>query len=147
MAEGRHHSPQLDDVPYLRHPSGIPPSPTFLCAPTGGGKLIARDSFSAGQGSVSWCISPLLSLGADQVIKINANSANGDGAVVAFHLDHYPQPSQQRDICRRIAMITGSSNSTVCITLSQQALVNNKLYFGLYRSLIDKNLLKRKCIP
>jgi hypothetical protein len=53
--------------------------------------LIARDSFVAGQGSVLWCISPLLSLGADQVIKINANSANGDGAVVAFHLDHYFQ--------------------------------------------------------
>jgi superfamily II DNA helicase RecQ len=51
--------------------SGIPPSPTFLCAPTGGGKSIARDSFAAGQGHVSWCISPLLSLGADQVIKIN----------------------------------------------------------------------------
>jgi hypothetical protein len=76
------------------------------------------------------------------VIKINANSANGDGAVVAFHLDHYPQPSQQRNICWRIAMITGFSNSTVCITSSPQALVNNNLYFGLYWSLIDKNLLK-----
>jgi hypothetical protein len=51
--------------------SGIPPSPTFLCAPTGGGKSIARDSFSAGQGFVSWTITPLLSLGEDQVIKIN----------------------------------------------------------------------------
>jgi hypothetical protein len=68
--------------------SGIPPSPTFLCAPTGGGKSTARDSFSAGQGFVSWTVAPLLSLGEDQVIKINANSATGDGAVVAFHLDH-----------------------------------------------------------
>jgi hypothetical protein len=32
--------------------SGISPSPTFLCAPTGGGKLTARASFSAGQGFV-----------------------------------------------------------------------------------------------
>ena len=32
--------------------SGIPPSPAFLCAPTGGGKSMARDSFSAGQGFV-----------------------------------------------------------------------------------------------
>ena len=92
--------------------SGIPPSPIVLCAPTGGGKSIARDSFAAGQGSVSWYISPLLYLlggAADQVIKINANSANGDGAVVTFHLDHYSRPSQQRDICRRISMITRSS--------------------------------------
>jgi hypothetical protein len=67
--------------------TGIPLLPTFLCAPTGRGKLIAHDSFSAGQGNVSWCISPLLSLGADQVIKINDNLDHGnDGAVVAFHL-------------------------------------------------------------
>jgi hypothetical protein len=122
--------------------SGIPASPTFLCAPTGGGKSIARDSFAAGQGNVSWCISPLLSLGADQVIKINANSANGDGAVVAFHLDHYRQPAQQRSICQRISQITGVSNTTVCITSSPQALVNNKLYYGLYRDLLRNDLLK-----
>jgi hypothetical protein len=41
-----------------------------------------------GQGFVSWTVAPLLSLGEDQVIKINANSATGHGAVVAFHLDH-----------------------------------------------------------
>jgi hypothetical protein len=122
--------------------SGIPPSPTFLCAPTGGGKSIARDSFSAGQGHISWCISPLLSLGADQVIKINENSARGDGAVVAFHLDHYRQPPQQRAICQRIAQISGVSNSTVCITSSPQALVNNKLYYSLYCELLRKDLLK-----
>jgi hypothetical protein len=63
--------------------SGIPPPlPTFLCAPTGGGKLIAHDSFAAGQGNVSWCILPLLSLGADQINKINQNLAHGDGAGV-----------------------------------------------------------------
>jgi hypothetical protein len=79
--------------------SGIPPSPTFLCAPTGGGKLIARDYFVAEQGNISWCILPLLSLGADQVIKINQNLAPGNGAVVAFHIDHYRLPSTQQWGC------------------------------------------------
>jgi hypothetical protein len=122
--------------------SGIPPSSTFLCAPTGGGKLTTHASFAAGQGNISWCISPLLSLGADQVIKINQNLAIGDGAVVTFHLDHYCHPAQQRAIAERIAKITGNSNSTVCITSSPQALVNNKLYYGLYRELLQKDLLK-----
>jgi hypothetical protein len=122
--------------------SGIPPSPTFLCAPTGGGKSIARDSFAAGQGHVSWCISPLLSLGADQVIKINQNSASGDGAVVAFHLDHYRHRAQQQAIAERIGKITGDSNTTVCITSSPQALVNNKVYYALYCALIQKDSLK-----
>jgi hypothetical protein len=67
--------------------SGIPLSPAFLCAPAGGRKPIAQDYFAAGQGNVSWCISPLLSLGADQVIKINQNLVHGDGAVMAFHLN------------------------------------------------------------
>jgi hypothetical protein len=123
--------------------SGIPPSPTFLCAPTGGRKSTARDSFSAGgQGFVSWTVAPLLSLGEDQVIKINANSATGNGAVVAFHLDHCPHPAQQRDICQRIVQIAGHSSSTVCITSSPQALANNKQHFALHRSLLDKHLLK-----
>jgi hypothetical protein len=122
--------------------SGLPSSPTFLCAPTGGGKSIARDSFAAGQGSVSWCISPLLSLGADQVIKINDNSVRGDGAVVAFHLDHYRHPTQQRAICKRVAKINGLSKTTVCITSSPQALVNNQLYYALFRELITKDSLK-----
>ena len=142
--KGHHRSPQLGDLPYLWHPSiAYYLLACALAPPTGGGKLIStRDSFAAGQGRVSCCISPLLSLGADQVIKINAHSANGGGAGVAFHLDHYPHPSQQCDNCWCAALITGASNSTVCITSSPQALTNNKLYFGLYRTLLDKNSLK-----
>ena len=90
----------------------------------------------------SWTIAPFLSLGEDQVIKINANSATGDGAVVAFHLHHCPHPAQQRDVCQRTVQITGHSNNTVCITSSPQALVNNKQCFALHRSLLDKHLLK-----
>jgi hypothetical protein len=57
-----------------------------LCAPTGGGKLIARDSFAAGQGNVSWRIFPLLSLGADQVIKINSVTLLNDELSVSILL-------------------------------------------------------------
>jgi hypothetical protein len=88
----------------------------------------------------------LLSLGADQVIKINDNlDQHGNGAVVAFHLNHYyHHPAQQRAICQHISQITSISSSTVCITSSPQALVNNKLYYGLlYHELLrQKDLLK-----
>jgi hypothetical protein len=112
-----------------------------LCAPTGGGKSITSDSFAAGQGNVSWCILPLLSLGADQVIKINQNLASGDGAVVAFHLDHYRHPAQQQAIAKRVANIRGNSKTTVCITSSPQALLNNTIYYSLYCHLLQKDLL------
>jgi hypothetical protein len=75
------------------------------------------------------------------VIKINANSANGDSAA-AFHLDHCPHSFQQRDVCWRLALLTGASNSTACITSSPQAPVYNKLYSDLCRTLLHKNLLK-----
>jgi superfamily II DNA helicase RecQ len=61
---------------------------------------------------------------------------------VAFHLDHYRHRAQQRAIAERIAKITGDSNSTVYITSSPQALVNNKVYYGLYCELIQKDSLK-----
>jgi hypothetical protein len=96
-----------------------------------------------GKATYPGVFSPLLSLGADQVIKINQNLAHGDGAAVApFHLEHYCQPAQQGAICQQIAQIIGISNSTVHITSSPQALVNNKHYYGLYRNLLCKDLLK-----
>jgi hypothetical protein len=61
---------------------------------------------------------------------------------VAFHLGHYRQPTQQQAICQRIVKITGVFNSTVCITSTPQALVNNKHYYGLYCELLRKDLLK-----
>jgi hypothetical protein len=92
MAKGHHHSPQLDDLPSLWHPTI-----TYLIVRSHQQrKFDACDYFAAaGQGGiVSWFISPLLvTFGADQLIKINENLACGDGAVVAFHFDHYCQPA------------------------------------------------------
>jgi superfamily II DNA helicase RecQ len=45
---------------------GIAPAPIFLCQPTGGGKSRVHDTFTITQGGIIWCITPLLSLSADQ---------------------------------------------------------------------------------
>jgi superfamily II DNA helicase RecQ len=47
----------------------ITPASSFLCQPTGGGKLLVRDVFASGWGGVTWCIGPLLALGVDQEFR------------------------------------------------------------------------------
>jgi superfamily II DNA helicase RecQ len=79
-----------------RHP--LTPAPTFLCQPTGGGKSLVRDAFAAGRGGISWCIGPLLALGADQESKINKRSISNDGRTFAIHLDAYCSVLQQTGI-------------------------------------------------
>jgi len=67
--------------------SGVPPGAVLLCQPTSGGKSITRDAFAACQGGVTWSISPLLALGADQESKINTNAKQLDNQkIVAIHL-------------------------------------------------------------
>lgn len=121
--------------------STFPPAPVFLCAPTGGGKSLARDSFAATQGRVSWCICPLLSLGVDQEKNINYHSQQGDGSVVAFHIDSYRSASAQRSLCNRVKALRPDSKSSVVIISSPQALTKNQEYLGLFCYLVENSML------
>jgi hypothetical protein len=126
--------------------SQVHPAPVFLCQPTGGGKSMVRDAFAAGQGGVTWSVSPLLSLGADQETKINQNALQGDGGIVAIHLDHYRSQEQQQALSDRISGLTMNSATTVIILSSPQAICNNPIYQLLFQLLIDKSLLVLFCI-
>ena len=97
--------------------SGIDPAPLLLCQPTGGGKSLVCDTFAVGQGGITWCVSPLLSLSADQVTNINLK-ANPD--TVAFHLDAIKERTVQVSLTKYILSLP--SNLTVIILLSPQAL-------------------------
>jgi hypothetical protein len=68
---------------------GIPPAPVFLRQPTGGGKSLVRDTFAATQGGITWRITPLLSLSADQKAKINIKASRNDDSILAIHLDEF----------------------------------------------------------
>ena len=117
------------------------PSPIFLCAPTGGGKSLARDTFAACRGGVSICICPLLSLGADQVSKINAHSTNGDGSVRAHHLDAFKGPRIQQSLCDRILKITRQSETTLILMTSPQALIKIEIFYKMFLQLLIQKTL------
>jgi hypothetical protein len=55
--------------------SNIAPGHVLLCQPTGSGKFLVRDTFAVAHGGITWCISPLLSLAADQVTKLQQQAA------------------------------------------------------------------------
>ena len=90
------------------HAQGIHPAPVFLCHPTGGGKLLVRDTFGAALGGVVWCISPLLALGANQASKLQAQCHNDN--VVALHLDEYKTQPQQLALQLCLVSICRDSN-------------------------------------
>ena len=63
------------------------PVKQLLVRPTGGGKTLVFNGISACLNKgVTLCISPLLSLGADQTRKVMKSAVNDD-SVSAFHID------------------------------------------------------------
>ena len=60
-------------------------STVFLSQPTGGGKSLCRDAYSAIVGGITWSFSPLPPLQTDQVSKLN----NYDNAPCASKINIY----------------------------------------------------------
>jgi superfamily II DNA helicase RecQ len=114
--------------------SNIAPGPVLLCHPTGGGKSLVRDTFAVAYGGITWCISPLLSLAADQVTKLQQQAALS--SIVAIHLEKHTQDaSKLRQLCLQLASIPNSSSSTIIVFSSPQFLVDNLLVRNLFCTL------------
>jgi superfamily II DNA helicase RecQ len=118
---------------------GIPPTPVFLCRPTGGGKLLVRDTFSVIQGGITWCITPLLSLSADQKAKINIKAAQNDGTILVAHLDEFTPDAKPQGICRCLDALSVQSGLSVVVLCSPQAFGNHKIYRLLFKKLCDND--------
>jgi Superfamily II DNA helicase len=63
------------------------PLKLLLVRPTGGGKTLVFTSIAACIKGITLCITPLLSLGADQVQKIMSKTSETNKTIVGFHLD------------------------------------------------------------
>jgi hypothetical protein len=108
--------------------SDIDPAPIFLCQPTGGGKSLVRDGFVTAQGGITWSISPLLSLGANQEAKINEKAIQGLNQVIkAIHLDNYRKPEEQKGIAERLSKLGKDSRVTIIILSSPQVIRDSKI--------------------
>jgi superfamily II DNA helicase RecQ len=125
----------------------LAPGAVFLCRPTGGGKYLVRDTYAASQGGIFWCITPLLSLSADQVSKINESSSQrGNGTVLAVNLDDYRTPEREAKIAEWLSRFTSISLLTVIVFSSPQAIVNSTIYQDIFQGLLDRKVLSGVCI-
>jgi superfamily II DNA helicase RecQ len=125
---------------------GIAPAPVFLCQPTGGGKSLVRDTFAVTQGGITWCITPLLSLSADQKSKINMKTSENDDSALAIHLDELGTDSKRQGICKRLDTLSRQSALAVVVLCLPQAFSNHEIYRKLFKKLCDDDKLKLLCV-
>jgi hypothetical protein len=124
----------------------IAPAPTFLCQPTGGGKSLVRDVFASGRGGVTWCIGPLLALGADQESKINKRSLSNDGKTFALHLDEYRTEAQLFGIWEELNAYTRQSELAVVVLTSPQILCSSSTIRNMFMTMLDSGALQLLCV-
>ena len=92
-----------------------------LCiGPTGGGKSLLLTTLAACLGPITLCITPLLSLGADQTIKHQHNTTTKSTELNSLHLDQVPKGDMQ--LILNLLIATAPSSSILVYT-SPQSLV------------------------
>jgi superfamily II DNA helicase RecQ len=114
--------------------SGVSPAPVFLNRHTGGGKSLVRDIFAASQGGVTWTISPMLSLAANQESSVNRNAnQQTNHAIIPIHLDNYRNSKDQNAIFEQIKRLSKNSTTTVLLFSSPQAIQDSATYFEMFK--------------
>jgi ATP-dependent DNA helicase RecQ len=94
----------------------------LVVLPTGGGKSLLRDVCGIILGSVTLTIVPLLSVGADQTLKVNSRALPDVLSVGAFHLDEL-SPSKFETLHSLIADLGPSGTKSIVLFSSPQALL------------------------
>ena len=92
-----------------------------LCIrPTGGGKSLLFTTLASCLGRITLCITPLLSLGADQTIKHQHNTKTKSTELNSLHLDEVPKGDMQLTL--NLLLATAPSSS-ILVYASPQSLV------------------------
>jgi hypothetical protein len=89
------------------------------------------------KGGITWCITRLLSLSANQKAKINIKASQHDGTIHAIHLDEFTTDAKRQGICQRLNALSHRSALAVLILCSPQALNNRKIYRLLFKKLCE----------
>jgi superfamily II DNA helicase RecQ len=98
------------------------PLALLVVRPTGGGKSLVRDIVGIVLGGVALTIVPLLSLGADQTLKVNSQATQDCLTAAAFHLDELSL-TEFDNLHSGIADLAPGSTKLVHLFSSPQALL------------------------
>jgi len=119
----------------LSHYTNVPVK-QLLVRPTGGGKTLVFNGISACLKGVTLCISPLLSLGADQTRKVMKLAMNDD-SISAFHIDEMNDLSINH-VLRSLKEL--SPLKTVFLFTSPQCIVRR--HCGFFQSILRLSLIR-----
>ena len=117
----------------------LPRSTVFLSQPTGGGKSMCRDAYSAIIGGLTWSFSPLLPLQTDQVSKLN-NFVNA--LLIAINLDKY-KGSRNRisKIATVLSSVTFKTPTSYIIFCLPQLITSSEVVMNMFRDHLKKKIL------
>ena len=108
-----------------------------LCIrPTGGGKSLLFTTLAAFLDRITLCITPLLSLGADQTILHQHNTKTKTTVMNSIHLDEFPKGGMQLILDLLLATTPSSS---ILVYASPQSLVTKATSRSAFLELILEN--------
>ena len=100
------------------------PLKCLLVHPTGGGKTLLFTSVAACIKGITLCITPLLSLGADQVQKITWKTSETDKSIIGFHLNELTD-AQLLELKNYLSTLPSTTTKTIVLFSSPQCIVSD----------------------
>ena len=110
--------------------------------PSGGGKSLIRYVYSVLLRAVSLTIVPVLSLGADLVVKVRDKSSYTCGRVISIHMDEITNESDASSIIRSTLAFPNDTKKTVMLLSSSQFIGDKPHRKKFVRLLLEKKLLR-----
>jgi superfamily II DNA helicase RecQ len=121
------------------------PLKLLLVRPTGGGKTLVFTSVAAcikasvaacSIKGITLCITPLLSLGADQVQKITWKTSETDKSIIGFHLNELTD-AQLLELQNYLSTLPPPTTKTIVLfsSLVQRSIVSDKIRFLVFNKI------------
>ena len=112
------------------------PLKCLLVHPTGGGKTLLFTSVAACIKGITLCITPLLSLGADQVQKITWKTSETDKSIIGFHLNELTD-AQLLELQNYLSTLPPTTTKTIVLfsSLVQRSIVSDKIRFLVFNEI------------
>ena len=113
------------------------PLKLLLVRPTGGGKTLVFTSVAACIKGITLCITPLLSLGADQVQKVMSKTSETDKSIIGFHLDELTDAQLLLELQNYLSTLPPTTTKTIVLfsSLVQRSIVSDKIRFLVFNEI------------
>ena len=127
---------------------GLYPSAYLLIQRTGGGKSLVRNMLGRALRGVTWTLTPLLALSADQVasMKIYIENSEGDPFMKTYNLDTYNGENDINGLKKDLMAIGNDTKKFISIFASPGRMSKDEWMIELFLDLLNKGTLRLFCV-